>query len=437
EARESADQAALDAQAAREAAAAAEQAAKDARAAATRADAAATEAEQAAKDALKYAQEAQAAAERAERQGNAQQIETGTIMDADGAIGDMFYVIDHIEKLGEPEILKKTDACDNWIDKLAYTGGCTITAKIRFKAVLDLYLCSPEALDPAMCPASAATYLGQHTTDEQFQVVTHSITMAEYQQGIDPIDILFGGWIDCAQKLTPGGEDGSWGGCAWAALDVVSLFAGKALRPIADAVRAMDAAARTGIAFDDAYKALRALGLSDEVIAGIGSRALQELEKSCKDAPTSITRIALAAHAGGGYCPWLELGGPGSWMAATENMSQADRAYEQLVTGGVPSGISYKVPADTPSGFVKFDGYMNGTLIDAKNIHYKDSWINAEGKLKFPTAETRTIVKQVKAANGTPIVWYMSDEKTRAALELWAADNKVEGIKFVFRQGQS
>ncbi|MGC9377598.1 hypothetical protein [Streptomyces sp. MH13] len=86
---------------------------------------------------------------------------------------------------------------------------------------------------------------------------------------------------------------------------------------------------------------------------------------------------------------------------------------------------------------MKFDGYQNGTLIDAKNIHYKESWINGEGRLKFPTSETTAMVKQVKAANGTPVVWYMSDEKTRATLELWALENNVKGIKFVFRQGQA
>ncbi|MFD5425603.1 polymorphic toxin-type HINT domain-containing protein [Streptomyces sp. NPDC127084] len=294
QARESADQAALDAQAAREAAAAAEQAAKDARAAADRADAAATEAEQAAKDALKYAQQAQEAADRAEKAANAQQIVSGTIVDADGAIGDMFYVINHIEKVGEPETTKKTDACDNWIDKLFYKGDCTITAKIQYKATLDLYMCSGPALDPTMCPTSSAIYLGEHTTGVLDHLVTHTITMAEYQQGIDPIDILFGSWIKCAQKLTPGGENGSWGGCAWAAVDVVALFAGKIIRPIADAVRAADAAARTGIGFADAFKALRALNLPEAAVASIANSLLQRLRAACKNSFPGTTRVLMA-----------------------------------------------------------------------------------------------------------------------------------------------
>ncbi|MGW8599927.1 ricin-type beta-trefoil lectin domain protein [Streptomyces sp. NPDC055893] len=305
QARESADQAALDAQAAREAAAAAEQSAKDARAAADRAATAATEAEQAAKDAAAYAKEAQDAADRAEKAGKAKQIETGTVVDeTGGSIGNMFYVIDRIENIGEPQTVSKTEGCDGWIDKLAYTGNCTITTKIRFKAYLDLYLCSTPELNPskATCPAEATSYLGEFPTKELSQEATHTITIAEYQANVDPVDILFGSWIRCAQKIAPGGENGTWGGCAWAAVDVVTLFAGKALRPIAEAVMAVDAAARTGIAFADAYKALRALGLSDEVVFRIGVKGLDEYIRTCTKVRAPLAARASAASAVEG-CP--------------------------------------------------------------------------------------------------------------------------------------
>jgi hypothetical protein len=303
-ARAAADQAALDAEAARAAASEAEQAAKDARAAADRADAAATEAEEAAKDADKYATEAQEAADRTERQENADQIETGTVIDENGApIGNMFYVVDHIETIGDPETVKKTDGCDGWIDKLAYKGDCTITSKIRFKAILDLYMCAAEDMDPMryMCPSGATTYLGEYPTKELSTEVTHTITIAEYQKDIDPIDILFGSWIKCVQKIAPGGASGSLSGCAWAAVDVASLFAGKILRPIADAVRAVDAAARTGIGFTDAYQALRALGLADDAIFKIGLKGLDDFVKTCTRTGR-VPMLSRTAMATGG-CP--------------------------------------------------------------------------------------------------------------------------------------
>jgi hypothetical protein len=54
----------------------------------------------------------------------------------------------------------------------------------------------------------------------------------------------------------------------------------------------------------------------------------------------------------------------------------------------------------------------------------KGRWLDVEGRLCT-----------VKAANSTPTVWYVSDQKTMRALELWAQDNNVEGIAFVFRAG--
>ncbi|MFG2944881.1 RICIN domain-containing protein [Streptomyces adustus] len=275
DARDSADAAELDATAARSAAAQAEQDAKDARAAADRADTAATEAEQAAKDADKYAKEAQEAADRAEKAGKAKQIDTGTVPDGNGGwIGNMFYVVDHIDKVGDPEVLKKTDGCDGWIDKLFYRGDCTITEKIRYTELLDLYLCTAQDLDPMKltCPSDATQYLGEFRTKELSQTVTYTITIAEFQANIDPVDILFGSWIKCAEKFAPGGEPGSWGGCAWASVDVASLFAGKLLKPIADAIRAVDASIVTGVGIRDAFRALKA-------IEGVDAAAVAEIEK--------------------------------------------------------------------------------------------------------------------------------------------------------------
>ncbi|MEU0335018.1 ricin-type beta-trefoil lectin domain protein [Streptomyces sp. NPDC006193] len=286
DARDSADAAELDAEAARSAAARAEQDAKDARAAATRADAAATEAEKAAEEADTYATQAQEAADRAEKAEKAGQIGTGTVADENGSIGNVFYVVDHIEKTGDPEVVGKSKSCDSWLSKLAYKGDCTITSKIRFKAVLDLYLCTAEDLDPQkfMCPTGATAYLGEVKTKELSQTVSHTITIAEFQENVDPIDILFGSWIKCAQKVVPGGEGGSLGGCAWAAVDVVSLFAGTIIRPIAEALRAVDAAFVTGVGVRDAFKALKALeGVDTAAVAAIEREVelYEELTTAC------------------------------------------------------------------------------------------------------------------------------------------------------------
>ncbi|MFE2053798.1 nucleic acid/nucleotide deaminase domain-containing protein [Streptomyces sp. NPDC059459] len=284
DARNSADEAALDAEAARNAAAQAEEAATDARIAADQADADATAAEEAARDAQQYAEEAQDAADRTEKVDKGQQIETGTVPDGSGgSLGNLFYVVDHIEQVGEPKVTHKTEGCEDFIDQLFYKGNCTITATIKAQQYIDLYFCASDDLNASKytCPASDTVYLGEYPTDALTQEVSHTITMEEYQAGVDPVDILFGSYIKCAQKIAPGGASGSAAGCAWAAVDVASLFAGKIIKPIADAIRSMNLAARAGSGFAHAWQALRSLPLADSVIAGIAQKMSSWFVKAC------------------------------------------------------------------------------------------------------------------------------------------------------------
>ena len=259
DARDSADQAALDASAACAAASQAEQDAKDARAAADRADAAATEAEEAAKDADKYAKEAQEAAERTETKGNNDQIASG----ATTGVGNVFYVVERMEPVGEPEVLKKENC-----NVIVHFGDCVITAIIHFDAYVDLYLCTAEDMPATQfgCPASATLYLGPQTLKGLKQEVTHTISMTEFNEGIDPVKILLGDFIECAKKIAPGGENGSWAACGWAATWFVG---GKTLQAIADGIHALNAALHTGVGVADAFKALRALNLDARAMAQI------------------------------------------------------------------------------------------------------------------------------------------------------------------------
>ncbi|MFJ5138729.1 ricin-type beta-trefoil lectin domain protein [Streptomyces sp. NPDC088707] len=350
-ARDSADQAALDADAARAAASRAEQEARDARAAADRAAVAATEAEQAAKDADRYAKEAQEAADRAEKAAQAKTIDTGTVPDGiGGSIGRMFYLVNRTEQIGEPQTLKKTAGCEGWIDALFYKGDCTMTIRIRYLAYLDLYLCSADAPDPSTgrCPANQTKYLGEYPTDELTQDITHTISIGEYQSGVDPVDILFGHWIKCA-KLWPGGEGGSWGGCAWAALDVALLFSGKILRPIAEGIMAVDAAMRTGIGIADALRALRNLRLNPEALAAIEYEAglAESIFIKCEKNSFPATTPVLMADGSRRPISTLQVGDavlagdPATGVVRPEPVTDTFRhASDDLVTIGLADGTT-------------------------------------------------------------------------------------------------
>ncbi|MFQ6148042.1 polymorphic toxin-type HINT domain-containing protein, partial [Streptomyces seoulensis] len=287
DARDSADQAALDASAARAAAAEAEQAAKDARAAADRADTAATEAEQAAQDAAQAAQDAQDAADRAQTKGKNDQISSGTTT----GIGNFFLVVDHIETIGDPDIIKK-DNCN----PIIHIGNCTITATIHYNAVVDLYQCTEEDLPAtqAGCPASFTVFLGTQTVKDQETTVTRTISMAEFNEGIDPVKLLLGDFIECAQKIIPGGDSGSLGGCAWAATWFVPA---KWIGKLVEAVDTLNASLRSGIGVADALKALRILDIDAGALAGIerSARLSEELRTACQmNSFPGTTRVLMA-----------------------------------------------------------------------------------------------------------------------------------------------
>ncbi|WP_030729452.1 nucleic acid/nucleotide deaminase domain-containing protein [Streptomyces sp. NRRL S-237] len=411
-ARASADQAALDAAAARAAATRAEQDAKLAREAADRAAIAATEAEQAAKDADKYAKEAQEAADRAEKAAKAKQVNAGTVPDGSGgSIGSMFYVIDHTENIGKPETLKKTAGCDGFIDALFYKGDCTMTLKIRYKAFLDVYLCSVLVMDPSKstCPSGATKYMGQYPTDELSQEVTHTITIAEYQAGVDPVDILFGHWIKCSEKFSSGFERGSWGGCAWAALDVGLLFAGKILKPIADAVRAVDAAVMTGIGVEDAYKALRALGMTEPVIEGIGARALRSFVEKCTKPSVAKFRVMAASNIN-----------PCEGMIAYLSTDLSRMAYKARTASGISTNRNVavaRVPGwndpktgDLVVGFSKGNGYHseNHILDQLAAKGFKPTQITELYSERSPCPVCGPMLDGVLKP-GTPISWSLPD----------------------------
>ncbi|MFF4549073.1 polymorphic toxin-type HINT domain-containing protein [Streptomyces sp. NPDC001406] len=257
DARDSADQAELDADAAHAAAAQAEQDAKDARAAANRADTAATEAEQAAKDADKYSKEAQQAATEAETAEANKNVQTGA-----SGIGGVFPVIDKITPRGEPEQLP--NECHDVIvcDKLVFIA--------HFDEVVSYYLClNPDVpATQAGCPPEDTVYLKTipyYNITQKVKIYTWDMTV-DVWKGI--AKSIKGDFTGCYHKVFGGGE-GSASDCAWAA---TWLPLGGPIGKVAEAIRAVDAAMRTGISVADAMKALRALD--------IDARALADIERS-------------------------------------------------------------------------------------------------------------------------------------------------------------
>lgn len=399
QARASADQAALDAEAARKAASDAEQAAKDARAAADRADAAATEAEQAAKDAAKYAQEAQEAAERAENAQANKQVQAGGAT----GIGGVFYVID--PEASTLVSAKQVGECPT----NAPLVGCTATYELVMDVVADFYLCTDaDALATAEgCPKKSWQYLDRQTIKGDpgkpvswtHHFSAEDILRAGWQSlfgdklGAFLFEIVLGDAIRCFHG------DGS--SCAWTA--AVFLPVGKPLELLANAVKALDAAVKTGIGIEDAWRGLRAAKVSEQAIEGVGAKLLGDLLTKCVKKSARMPSIAA-------------VNGPCEGIIAYGSSELSRMAYKARIAAGIYPGRNVavaRVPGwndprtgDLVVGFSKGDGYHseNHILDQLAARNFKPSQITELYSERSPCAACAPLLEDVLTP-GTPISW--------------------------------
>jgi hypothetical protein len=348
DARDSADAAELDADAARSAAAQAEQDAKDARAAADRADTAATEAEQAAKDADKYAEEAQTAADRTEREEANKEASQG----AGTGIPGVFAVPD--ESTVEIVRSKQIGTCPGMPE--AAFQGCDAKFDLVVTYEADFYLCTDDQAQATAdgCPKAAWQFL-QRATLKNIEIDgwTHKfsgkdIVRAGWQSLFGDVagSILFSFFAEDLMDCWHGSKTA----CAWSL--AIYLPIESALAPISRAVKALDAAARTGIEFEDAFKALRSLeGLSPLAKEGIGARVLQQLYETC----TKRGKAAFALSAGGACAKIIPYAG--SELAVV--------AYKFRVSSGLRYKFGRNVAVARVPGWAKATGAKDDFVVFA------------------------------------------------------------------------
>ncbi|MFG2143633.1 RICIN domain-containing protein [Streptomyces sp. NPDC048696] len=400
DARASADQAALDAAAAQQAAAQAEQSAKDAVAAAERANTAATEAEQAAKDAAQAAKDTQDAAQRAETKEKNTQISTGA-----GSIGGVFFKT-KVEPVGEPENVKK-DNCN----VIIHTGDCVITATITSKVSVDLYLCTNPDIPDAQsgCLPSDTLFLAsQELKQPQTQEVTYTISQQDFNRAVAKgfIKALTEDFTGCWDKFTGGG--GSWGNCGWAAFDITTLVFGDiAVKAISDGVKSLDAAFRTGIGIEDAWKGLRTAGLTEVALEGVGAKYLEGWYKVCTGKKPLRTAVAGGIDRCEGEIPYLssEL----SRMAYKGRVGAGFTSGRNVAVARVPGWNDPKT-GDLVVGFSKGDGFHseNHILQQLAARGFKPTQITELYSERRPCPACKSLLDD-SLTPGTPISWSVPD----------------------------
>jgi hypothetical protein len=106
-------------------------------------------------------------------------------------------------------------------------------------------------------------------------------------------------------------------------------------------------------------------------------------------------------------------------------MSAASAAYQARVTG-LKAGTAYVVKG------VKFDGFANGVLIEAKARYAQfikagefRKWFRGKGGF------IKQAKRQLAAANGTPIQWRFAEEAAANATRAWFKNRGISGIDIV------
>ena len=105
-------------------------------------------------------------------------------------------------------------------------------------------------------------------------------------------------------------------------------------------------------------------------------------------------------------------------------MSDNSMAYQKQITGA-EEGMVYEVNG------VKFDGYKDGVLIDAKGSYGNLADPNTGDFKPFFTGQQGIVdqaIRQLNAANGTSINWYFQDYTTYQAFKNLFSGEQITGI---------
>jgi hypothetical protein len=119
--------------------------------------------------------------------------------------------------------------------------------------------------------------------------------------------------------------------------------------------------------------------------------------------------------------------GPGQWQEVTESMSEQAAAYQSQITGA-EEGVGYVVKG------VKFDGYLDGVLQDAKGLNYAKFIKNGEFYPWYRGAARmlKQADDQLRVAGDTPITWSVAEPLAAKTIARLLDDNGYGAINVVY-----
>jgi len=107
-------------------------------------------------------------------------------------------------------------------------------------------------------------------------------------------------------------------------------------------------------------------------------------------------------------------------------MSDASRQYQKYITGA-DEGMVYNVNG------VKFDGYKDGVLLEAKGIY--SNFVNKSGEFYEWFTGSEGLVnqarRQIAAADGMAVKWFFNDVVSLEATKKLLLKEGISGIELV------
>ncbi|CAM3437031.1 hypothetical protein G4177_29920 [Corallococcus sp. ZKHCc1 1396] len=124
--------------------------------------------------------------------------------------------------------------------------------------------------------------------------------------------------------------------------------------------------------------------------------------------------------------------GPGKWGPARESMSERARRYQEQVSGH-SADEAYWV------GDVKFDGFTEGILLEAKGPGYANKFLdNLTPRAWFEMSGAKALVEQAQRqlrasfGTGSRIRWHVAEQKTAEAIRDLLRGRGITEIEVVF-----
>jgi hypothetical protein len=131
--------------------------------------------------------------------------------------------------------------------------------------------------------------------------------------------------------------------------------------------------------------------------------------------------------------------GPGQWGPAEESVTGRARTYQEQISGHSADEAYWVGGVGRKSGGVKFDGFQDGVLLEAKGPGYANKFLdNLDPKSWFESTGAKELVKQAQRqlratkSMGLPIQWHVAEEKTAEAIRRLFKNERVVGIDVVY-----